>query len=54
MAGAKASAWSLNMNKEVWEHNGHSSLSEGLDLKAVLSTQKVWAKGEGLNPYPTQ
>lgn len=36
MAGAKASAGSLHMNKEVWEHSGSSSLSEGLDLKGCF------------------
>lgn len=33
---AKARAGSLHMNKEVWEHSGSSSLSEGLHLKGCF------------------
>lgn len=33
---AKARAGSLHMNKEMWEHSGSSSLSEGLDLKGCF------------------
>lgn len=54
MVGAKASAGSLHMNKEVWEHSGSSSLSEALISKVVLNTQEELVEGEGLNPYPTE
>lgn len=54
MAGTKASAGSLYVNKEVWEHNGAAASVRALISKAVLSTQEVRVEGEGLNPYPTE